>query len=131
MSRPEDARLVASARSEPTDDAPAPGPEPADPARPAVTPASAEPAEVSDDIVTPARGDVPPETAPVDAATLRARWHEIQSGFVDDPRAAVTSADELVRQALQNAALRDATDTEALRQALRGYRTVLENLLDA
>lgn len=91
----------------------------------------------SDDAVTPADGDIPPgepaEPAAVagsraDIETLRARWHEIQSGFVDDPHAAVASADGLVREVLHASALREA-DTEILRQALRGYRTVLESLL--
>lgn len=88
----------------------------------------------SDDAVTPADGNIPPDEpvmsagSPIDPEALRARWHDIQSGFVDDPHAAVASADGLVREALHASGLRGA-DTEILRQALRGYRTILESLL--
>jgi len=91
----------------------------------------------SDDAVTPADGDIPPDEptepaavaeTPADIETLRARWHDIQSAFVDDPHTAVASADALVREVLHASALRES-DTEILRQTLHGYRTILESLI--
>ena len=75
---------------------------------------------------------------------LRARWDKAQIGFVDEPRAAVEQADELVatvvkRIAEQFAAERaelehqwdrgDNVSTEDLRQALRRYRSFFDRLL--
>jgi hypothetical protein len=75
---------------------------------------------------------------------LRARWDKAQIGFVDEPRAAVQQADELVatvvkRIAEQFAAERaelehqwdrgDNVSTEDLRQALRRYRSFFDRLL--
>lgn len=121
MTHPEGDRRVASAPSEHDTAVIPPG---ADPRTRGVA------SEPHDDIVTPAHGDVPTgdraAAVPGDARDIRARWHEIQSGFVDDPRAAVAAAGDLVHQAVRTA---DEGDTEALRQALRGYRLVLESLL--
>ena len=80
------------------------------------------------------------------AASHRAKWDEIQSRFVDDPRRAVQDADELVssvirelqssfetrRDALE-ASLRGGDDasTEELRVALQGYRSFFGRILDA
>ena len=77
-----------------------------------------------------------------DPAQLREQWLTIQSSFVDDPRASVASAAELVSEAI--AALvasvqererglrgqweREGTDTEDLRNALRGYRGLLDQV---
>lgn len=103
MTRPEDDRLVAQTEHTHPDDSPLPaGPD-----------ARARAA-------TPADGD---------AETLRARWRDIQAGFVDDPHTALTSADALVREALHATEVRRA-ETETLRQALQGYRTILESLLN-
>jgi hypothetical protein len=96
-------------------------------------------------------GDVPdtPASALFDAATaerIRIRWQRLQLHFVDDPRAAVGQASELVDEVIS--ALRDAVDrqrsgledwrdsvnthsadTEQLRIAVRGYRGLLDRLL--
>lgn len=78
------------------------------------------------------------------AKTYRSRWITIQSGFVDDPRQAVRSGDELVAQMMTNLAdifaeerhrveaQLDSTgenSTEALRVTLRRYRSFFERLL--
>ncbi|GAA4225744.1 hypothetical protein GCM10022254_08330 [Actinomadura meridiana] len=85
--------------------------------------------------------------APDEAERLRKRWHEVQSGFVDDPDGAVRRADELASDAVDalghaiaahrrtlsedGAADRERPDTERLRQALRGYRDLLNRVIDA
>jgi hypothetical protein len=76
-------------------------------------------------------------------AGLRERWLQIQSGFIDDPRASVTEAAGFVGEitstivtAVQERerGLRgawdgnDDADTESLRNALREYRTFFELL---
>ncbi|HEX5118483.1 MAG TPA: hypothetical protein VFW65_25135 [Pseudonocardiaceae bacterium] len=81
-----------------------------------------------------------------DVAQYRDDWRTVQHGFVDDPAAAVRDADALVGRLFdtittrineQRAALSahrsdDAADhTEQLRQALREYRTMFEQLLPA
>ena len=78
------------------------------------------------------------------AETYRVRWGAIQSGFVDDPKRAVRSGDELVAQIMTNLAdtfaeerhrvetqLDDSGEgsTENLRVALRRYRSFFERLL--
>lgn len=77
------------------------------------------------------------------AVDLRARWEAIQQGFVDDPRAAVSDADALVRDLLdrlsttfedQRQGLEEQwndgePDTEQLRSALRRYRDFFDRLL--
>ena len=75
---------------------------------------------------------------------LRTQWHEIQTGFVDEPRRAVEQADELVARLMQQLAQSfsdqrnslerqwDQTEkisTEDLRLALRRYRSFFERLL--
>ena len=75
---------------------------------------------------------------------LRGRWDEVQTGFVDEPRAAVRQADELVARAMKHIAESFATErqslehqwdrgdevnTEDLRQALRKYRAFFQRLL--
>ncbi|MEV6773484.1 hypothetical protein AB0N05_33115 [Nocardia sp. NPDC051030] len=75
---------------------------------------------------------------------LRGQWREVQTLFVDDPRDAVTRANELVdgaihqladtcaqrRQELETQWSRsEDADTEALRQALRGYRHLFDQLV--
>jgi hypothetical protein len=77
-------------------------------------------------------------------AAFRARWDLVQRGFVDDPRQAVSAADELVTQvtkelaenfASQRSKLDKGLDaagepsTENLRIALRQYRAFFERLL--
>ncbi|GHH79666.1 hypothetical protein GCM10018781_58160 [Kitasatospora indigofera] len=84
------------------------------------------------------------ETAQVQR--LSAQWRAVQTGFVDDPRAAVEQADDLVGKAADLIAesvgenrrrLRAAggptedsgIPTEELRLAMREYRTLLDRLL--
>ncbi|MFM9373027.1 hypothetical protein [Streptomyces sp. Da 82-17] len=82
--------------------------------------------------------------APEDEEGFRARWQEVQNGFVDDPRDAVHAADALVSDVMQELAATFAhhkqelegqwnrgeeADTEDLRQALRHYRAFFNRLL--
>jgi hypothetical protein len=75
---------------------------------------------------------------------LRARWQKIQGTFVDEPRAAVEDADELVATTMKRLAeifsnerskmesewsRGDEVSTEDLRQALRRYRSFFDRLL--
>ena len=75
---------------------------------------------------------------------FRARWDQVQTSFVDEPRKAVEQADNLVasvvkRIAEQFAAERenlehrwdkgDEINTEDLRQAFRSYRSFFDRLL--
>ena len=75
---------------------------------------------------------------------LRGRWDQVQTGFVDEPRAAVKEADELVAQAMKRLAevfaderarleqqwdRGDNVNTEDLRIALKKYRTFFQRLL--
>lgn len=78
------------------------------------------------------------------AEDLRRRWDAVQIGFVDDPRAAVRNADELVAQVLRTLAESfseqrsrieqgldgsDQANTEAMRVALQRYRSFFQRLL--
>lgn len=95
-------------------------------------------------IVTEAPGSNLPLFAQNDAQDLHSRWEKVQIGFVDEPRKAVESADELVASTIKRlaevfAAERqkleaewDKTDnvsTEDLRIALRRYRSFFDRLL--
>jgi hypothetical protein len=75
---------------------------------------------------------------------LRSKWDQVQTGFVDEPRAAVQQADELVATAMKHIAeglsnerskleqqwdRGDEVNTEDLRQAPRKYRTFFQRLL--
>ena len=75
---------------------------------------------------------------------LRRRWNEIQGKFVDDPRAAVQQADELVSDAVENIARMFASErsslesqwnqgmdvsTEDLRKTLQHYRAFFNRLV--
>jgi len=79
-----------------------------------------------------------------DAARFRDRWHEVQAGFVDDPKRSVQDADVLVAELMQSLASAfsqrkhlleekwregSSAETEDLRLALRGYRSFLDQLL--
>jgi hypothetical protein len=72
------------------------------------------------------------------------RWHQVQVAFVDEPRAAVEQADELVAELMRHLAQTFAdersrletawsagedVDTEALRVALTRYRSFFQRLL--
>lgn len=75
---------------------------------------------------------------------LRGRWQRIQADFVDDPKASVEQADELVATSIKRLAEMFASErsnlestwsrggevsTEDLRQALRRYRSFFDRLL--
>jgi hypothetical protein len=79
-----------------------------------------------------------------EAQSFQGRWSDIQTSFVDEPRRAVEQADSLVAEVMQRLAAVFAeersqleqqwdrgedTDTEALRQALRRYRSFFDRLL--
>jgi hypothetical protein len=79
-----------------------------------------------------------------ESQTFQTRWSEIQTSFVDEPRRSVEQADSLVAEVMQRLATVFAdersrleqqwdrgedTDTEALRQALRRYRSFFDRLL--
>lgn len=75
------------------------------------------------------------------AQAFKARWDEVQIGFVDDPAQAVRRADELVAEVMKNLAetfaderasaesRMDQGDTEQMRVALRRYRSFFQRLL--
>jgi hypothetical protein len=92
---------------------------------------------------------LPPEAQPAifpegEIDALRARWEAIQTGFVDEPKAAVTEADALVAQVITTLAevfsrertqleqqwdRGDEVSTEDLRIALQRYRSFFTRLL--
>ncbi|HET9319343.1 MAG TPA: hypothetical protein VFO27_06200 [Bryobacteraceae bacterium] len=78
-------------------------------------------------------------------AEFRARWDEIQRGFVDEPRRSVEQADSLVAEAIQELAKvfaeersrleqhwsrGDEVSTDDLRMGLQRYRSFFERLLE-
>jgi hypothetical protein len=80
-----------------------------------------------------------------EATRFRTRWESIQAEFVDDPKAAVEHADELVsavtdrivqsfqdgRSTLEQAwSSGDEVSTETLRTTLQRYRTYFNRLLN-
>ncbi len=82
----------------------------------------------------------PPEMA----GDFQSRWDAVQIGFVDDPKAAVRQADELVAQVMKSLAEsfanerdrfdaqlddQDSGSTENMRVALRRYRSFFQRLL--
>jgi hypothetical protein len=82
--------------------------------------------------------------AEAEATQLRERWTEVQSAFVDEPRAAVERADSLVAEVMKQLAegfarerstlehqwdRGDNVTTEDLRVALQRYRTFFDRLL--
>lgn len=81
---------------------------------------------------------------PEEAESLRGRWDSIQTEFVDEPRAAVEQADDLVGDVMQRLAdgfshertrlekewdRGDGVSTEDLRVALKRYRSFFDRLL--
>jgi hypothetical protein len=75
---------------------------------------------------------------------LQAQWNDIQTGFVDEPRSAVQSADRLVASTMQQLAeaftrersrleqqwdRSDSVSTEDLRLAFQRYRSFFHRLL--
>jgi len=76
---------------------------------------------------------------------LRAKWDRVQTGFVDEPRASVKEADELVAMAIKRLAETfanerqmlekqcdrgDNVSTEDLRIGLQKYRSFFQRLLN-
>jgi hypothetical protein len=79
-----------------------------------------------------------------DAEGFRARWTDVQTGFVDEPRRAVEQADALVAELMQHLASTFADErgrlerqwdrgddipTDHLRDAFQRYRSFFERLL--
>jgi hypothetical protein len=91
----------------------------------------------------PVNGDAA-EVSPMagDPDLLHERWAGIQSTFVDDPRGSVTSAADMMSEVIATVVAsakdresglrgewdRDGVDTEGLRNALRSYRSLLDQL---
>lgn len=116
------------------------------PTFPGESTAEARPAETaqSQETATPSEEEAPHLLTQHDEDDFRARWQEIQSKFVDDPRDAVHTADTLVAEVMQTLAKTFAeqkqelegqwnrgeqADTENLRVALRHYRAFFNRLL--
>jgi hypothetical protein len=114
---------------------------------PATTPVDAAAAEAAPDSRT-AGTTAPSTTGPLlateDAEGFRARWTDIQTGFVDAPRRAVEQADALVADLMQHLAgtfadergrlegqwdRGDDVPTDHLRDAFQRYRSFFERLL--
>jgi hypothetical protein len=81
-----------------------------------------------------------------DIGDLRARWSNVQTEFVDEPRRAVADADQLVATVMQRLAdgfakergslekqwdSGETASTEDLRMALQRYRAFFNRLLNA
>jgi hypothetical protein len=113
-------------------------------------PASTLPASTLPASTLPASSGVPAASEPReslfgDTSTLMEHWRQAAVEFVDDPRASVSHAAEVAAEAVTRleAALREqraawdgnanrngnGPDTEALRQAMLGYRRFLDRLL--
>jgi hypothetical protein len=115
--------------------APQPAPQPARRPETAVRPEPPRPAKKGDGLF-----------AEHDAANLRKRWSDIQTGFVDEPRRSVEQADSLVAEVMKRLAegfanergalerqwdRGDNVTTEDLRVALQRYRSFFDRLLTA
>jgi hypothetical protein len=112
---------------------------------PAAPPVDAAAAQTAPDHGT--RGTVSttgPLLAGDDAEGFRARWTDVQTGFVDEPRRAVEQADALVAELMQHLASTfadergrlerqwdrgDDVPTDHLRDAFQRYRSFFERLL--
>jgi hypothetical protein len=160
MEHRDDQELGTENIAEPREQAPEAPAEPETPAaarsHPPTATATAEPAESTTGeppVETP--GDTRPDTVePVTedrvAVVLAesrerygARWNDVQTGFVDEPRQSVQQADQLVtevieyltqsfldeRGRLEEQWSRGDVDTERLRLALQGYRMLFSGLV--
>ena len=93
---------------------------------------------------TPAAADSTPLFPDDQLKDLQARWDDIQTGFVDEPRSAVEHADSLVASTMQQLAEAfakersnleqqwdrgDNISTEDLRMAFQRYRSFFRRLL--
>jgi hypothetical protein len=107
------------------------------------SPGEADPAPAEADTTTQEREPLLSEDA---SAGFTTRWHEIQAGFVDEPRDSVAQADSLVADLMQQLAASfsderarleqqwdsgDDVSTEDLRVALTRYRSFFDRLLSA
>ena len=115
----------------------------APPASPAASASNTAPDQGTGRAATPEPQQAPlfDDTA---AGELRARWLDVQTGFVDEPRTAVEQADTLVAEVMKRLAegfasertmleqqwsRGDDVSTEDLRVALRRYRSFFDRLL--
>jgi hypothetical protein len=114
----------------------------------------AQPTAVNDRDVQPEQAiPLPAKTVEASSAPLfpddelhnfRARWDQVQTSFVDEPRQSVEQADSLVANVVKRIAEQFSTEraqlekqwdsgdnvsTEDLRQALRRYRSFFDRLL--
>jgi hypothetical protein len=112
---------------------------------PATTPVGASAAQAVPDSRTAGTASTTgPLLATEDAEGFRARWTDIQTGFVDAPRRAVEQADALVAELMQHLAgtfadergrleghwdRGDDVPTDDLRDAFQRYRSFFERLL--
>lgn len=83
-------------------------------------------------------GDVAAPFAGDAVERFRARWRELQADFVDDPKRAVSEADDVLDEVMRTltehrqrlaSEWKGQTDTEDLRIALREYRSFFDQLL--
>ena len=135
--------LAEKERAEPTGDAG----EQTGQARPADEPLSHERSEDGMRAVAESPSDEREPLLPSDESeSFTSRWHEIQTGFVDEPRGSVAQADALIAELMQQLATGfsqerqqleaqwdrgDDVSTEDLRVALTRYRSFFDRLLSA
>lgn len=96
-------------------------------------------------VAAPAASEPMPLFAASEMADFRSQWSNLQTGFVDEPRRAVESADKLVAAVMQRLAegfanersglekqwsRGDNVSTEDLRVALQHYRSFFDRLLE-
>jgi hypothetical protein len=88
-------------------------------------------------VTAPALGSLFGES---DAQTFRERWREVQLRFVDSPKEATGEAAAMLDEAVEKLSTnlraqkdslkQDSEDTEQLRVQLRGYRDMINRILD-
>jgi hypothetical protein len=98
------------------------------------------------DLATPTTAEREPLLPDDQSGQYAARWREIQTSFVDEPRSSVEKADALVAELMQKLATvfsgererleeqwdkGDDVSTEDLRVALTRYRSFFDRLLSA
>ena len=149
--RQDDLSTADLAAQQPTDTAPPDRMEPADPERPDLAAdGSSRGGPVVEDGGSQDVGaaDATSSSAPLlasqDAESFRARWTDVQTGFVDEPRRAVEQADGLVAEVMRHLARTFADEraqlerqwdrgddipTDDLRAAFQRYRSFFERLL--
>jgi hypothetical protein len=101
-------------------------------------------AQTASQNVSPTTPDPNPLFPDDELHNFRARWDQVQTSFVDEPRQAVEQADSLVANVVKRIAEQfsaerttlegqwaqgDNVSTEDLRQALRRYRSFFDRLL--